>query len=61
MAFEANKRGVGRQQSRSPKGKVTEDIEVFTKEEAVEIAKSVSYDDLDFGFYTGEEDDGIDS
>lgn len=61
MAFEANKRGVGRQKSRSPKGKVTEDLEVFTKEEVVEIAKSVSYDDLDFGFDTGEEDDGIDS
>jgi hypothetical protein len=45
------------QKSRSPKGKVTEDLEVFSKEEAVEIAKRGNYDDLTFDFDLGEDED----
>jgi hypothetical protein len=49
------------QQSRSGKDG-WKDLEVFSKEEVIEIAKSVSYDDLtflagDFDLGEGEEDD----
>ena len=49
------------QQSRSAKDGFADPdagtLETITKEEAVEIAKSVTFDDLDFDF-TGEEEDG---